>query len=59
MAQPYDVTTKRLFEHDPRAWLALASLPTESPISPVDPVLPAVSPIADKVVRVDDPVAPH
>ncbi len=53
-AQPYDVTTKRLFERDPRAWLALAGFPTTSPLAPLDPVLPTVSAAADKVVRVDD-----
>jgi hypothetical protein len=53
MAQPFDVTTKRLFDTDPRAWLALAGLPTSEPISLVDPTRPATSVLADKVARVE------
>src|SRR5436190_983862 len=53
-AHPYDVTTRRLFERDPRAWLALAGFPTTSPLAPLDPLLPTVSAAADKVVRVEE-----
>ena len=48
MAQPFDVTTKRLFDQDPRAWLALVGLATDDPISLVDPTLPAVSALANQ-----------
>jgi predicted transposase YdaD len=54
MAQPYDVTTKRLFERDPRDWLELLGFATGSHVRPIDPVLPLVALQADKVVRVED-----
>ncbi len=53
MPQPFDITTKRLFDADPRAWLTLAGLPTSDPITLVDPTLPASSVLADKAARVD------
>ena len=53
MPQPFDITTKRLFDADPRAWLALAGLATSDPITLVDPTLPASSVLADKAARVD------
>jgi predicted transposase YdaD len=53
MAQPYDITTRRLFERDPRDWLALAGFATTSPLAAVDPSLATLSATADKVVRVE------
>jgi hypothetical protein len=54
MAQPYDITTKRLFERDPRAWLALTGFATAGTLRPVDPLLATLSVAPDKVVRVED-----
>ena len=55
MAQPFDVTTRRLFERDPHAWLALAGFTAAGSLAPVDPGLPTLGATADKVVRVSDP----
>src|SRR5687767_5732438 len=51
-AHPYEVTTRRLFERDPRAWPALAGVTTPGALTPVDPGLPTLGATAAKVVRV-------
>ncbi len=57
-----DATTKYAFDLHPRSWLALAGLPvppTDEGVTMVDTTMPTVSMTADKLVRVDDGVAPY
>src|ERR1051325_7968502 len=55
LPHPFDTTTSRLFQRNPRALMALTGRPTSSELRSVDPVLPAVSIRADTMVRGEDP----
>ena len=50
--QPFDSTAKLLVEADPPAWLALAGLPADGPVRPVNPGLDTIRAQADAVLRV-------
>jgi len=53
--RPFDVATRRLIESDPAAWLALAGLPPDGPIRPLDSDATTVLAQVDKVLQVDGP----
>lgn len=51
--RPYDVTTRRLIDIDPAAWLRWAGLPVDGPVQTVDSEVSTVLAEVDKVLRVD------
>ncbi len=62
MAKAYDATSKQLFEQYPRDWLAMLGWPLPpagAGVTPIDTDLSTVSPVADKLVRVDFGDAPY
>src|SRR3954469_23531901 len=50
--QPYDSTAKLLVSTDPPAWVALAGLPVDGPVRPIDAGLDTIRAQADAVLRV-------
>lgn len=56
MAKQYDAAIKQLVERHPGDWLAFAGLPAATKLEIVDADLSAISPSADKVIRVEEPV---
>lgn len=56
MPGPFDTTTKYLVQTYPRDWLALLGLRAAGPVDLLDAELVTVSPLADKVIRVHEPV---
>ncbi len=55
MPGPFDTTTKYLVQTYPRDWLDRFGLPTSAALDLLDADLATVNPLADKVIRVDDP----
>jgi predicted transposase YdaD len=53
--RPFDVATRRLIESDPAGWLALAGLPIDGPVHPLDSDVATVLAEVDKVLQVDAP----
>lgn len=51
--RPFDVATRRLIEADPAGWLALAGLPVDGPVHPLDSDVATVLAEVDKVLQVD------
>ena len=62
MPKDFDASSKQLFEQHPRDWLALLGWPlppTGEGVTVVESDLSAVSPVADKLVRVDVAPVPY
>lgn len=55
MPGPFDTTTKYLVQTYPRDWLDRLGLPTSANLDLLDADLATVNPLADKVIRVDEP----
>ena len=53
--RPYDVTTRRLIDLDPAAWLRWAGLSVDGPVQVVDSEISTVLAEVDKVIRVEGP----
>ena len=55
MPGPFDTTTKYLVQTYPRDWLDRLGLATTARLDLLDADLATVNPLADKVIRVDEP----
>ncbi len=55
MPGPFDTTTKYLVQTYPRDWLGRFGLASSARLELLDADLATVNPLADKIIRVDEP----